>query len=97
MIRVLGYRPVVSPTKLRSWPSAHSLAADSRAMLPLADSQVPYGWQKDLLWLDGNPARLFASPSYGAESALQGRQKPWKGSDAGLFLRCRHVSWLKER
>ncbi|EUC46433.1 hypothetical protein COCMIDRAFT_92773 [Bipolaris oryzae ATCC 44560] len=20
---------------------------------------------------------------------------PWKGSDTGLFLRCRHVSWLK--
>lgn len=33
---------------------------------------------------------------HGAESALmQVQQRPWKGSDTGLFLRCRHVSKLK--
>lgn len=49
--------------------------------------------------LTGNPAYVYNdSPWRRAESAcsaLQVQQKPWKGSDTGLFLRRRHVSWLK--
>lgn len=45
--------------------------------------------------LAANPATLLAAHLPRAEPALQVQQMPWKGSDTGLFLRCRHVAWLK--